>query len=187
MSGWTDIVDSHLRVVRASRTAIAAGVESAVRAVVEALGAGNTILVAGNGGSAADAQHFATELVGRFLRNRAALPAIALTTDSSVLTAVGNDLGFDVIFSRQVEALGKAGDVLVAISTSGRSPNVIRAAEVARTHGLKVIAMTGENPGALIDHADVRIVVPSDEVPRIQEVHELVLHTIAAEAEATLE
>jgi phosphoheptose isomerase len=145
------------------------------------LSAGGKILLFGNGGSAADAQHMAAELVGRFKRDRAALPAIALTTDTSVLTAVGNDAGFDNVFARQIEGLGRPGDVAVAITTSGGSKNVLLGLEAARSAGLRTIVLTGERGRGLADDADVAIVVPSGDTARIQECH-LVLEHVLCEA-----
>ncbi len=139
---------------------------------------GKKILLAGNGGSAADAQHIAAELVGRFHRERSALAAIALTTDSSALTAIGNDYGFDLVFSRQVEALGQAGDVLIGISTSGNSPNVLAATEAARARGMKIIGFTGKTGGKMATLCDVMVQVPSTETPRIQECHILLGHIL---------
>jgi D-sedoheptulose 7-phosphate isomerase len=139
---------------------------------------GGRVLVFGNGGSAADAQHFAGELVGRFQRERQGLSALALTTDPSVITAVGNDLGFQAIFRRQVEAHGRTGDVAFAISTSGRSPNVLEALKAARERGLLTVALTGEGGGALAPLADHLIAVPSRDTQRIQEVHGMVVHIL---------
>ena len=158
----------------------------AVELCVESLRAGGKILFAGNGGSAADAQHWAGELVSRFYYDRPGLAAIALTTDSSILTAIGNDYGYDYVFARQVEALGQAGDVLVAISTSGNSPNVLRAADVARARGMQVIAFTGRSGGKLLSMSDLCFRMPSDETPRIQEGHEFVGHLLCALIEAGL-
>lgn len=141
-----------------------------------AIDAGHTVLVCGNGGSAAESQHFAAELTGRFVRNRRALPAVALTVDSSALTAIANDFGFEHVFARQVEALGRPGDVLVAISTSGNSPSVVRAAEAARARGMGVVALTGADPGALGTCADEVLAVPDPVVARVQEVHLTLLH-----------
>jgi D-sedoheptulose 7-phosphate isomerase len=140
----------------------------------------NKILIAGNGGSAADAQHFAGELVSRFYFDRPGLSAIALTTDTSILTAIGNDYGYERLFSRQVEANGRAGDVFIGISTSGNSPNVLLAAETARTMGIKVIGLTGEGGGKLAALCDECICVPSKATPRIQECHLLVEHILCA-------
>ncbi len=149
----------------------------AVDAITEAVQSGK-VLAFGNGGSASDAQHFAAELVGRYLRERRALPAIALTVDTSVLTAVGNDYGFDHVFARQVEALGAAGDVAFAISTSGRSPNVVLALKAARARGLTTIALTGGDGGPVGREADIHINVPDRATPRVQEVHRTLLHVI---------
>lgn len=161
-------------------------VETVARAagiVTDALRAGRKILFAGNGGSAADAQHLATELVVRFMIDRAALPALALTTDGSLLTATGNDLGFEHIFSRQVLALGQAGDVFIALSTSGRSPNVLAACRAARERGLTVIGFTGAKGGTMGALCDLTLHVPSDVTWLIQQVHVAAGHTICAIAE----
>ncbi len=146
--------------------------------IAERLRAGGKVLVFGNGGSAADAQHFAGELVGRYLRDRAALAAIALTTDPSILTAVANDLGYEAVFRRQVEALGRAGDVAVGISTSGRSPNVLEALVAAKARGLVTVGLTGNGGGTLPGLVDHLIDVPSASTPRIQEVHGMVVHLL---------
>ena len=144
----------------------------------EALDAGNRVYVCGNGGSAADAQHIAGELAGRFRRDRRALPCVALTTDTSVLTAVGNDYDFERVFSRQVEALAVAGDVLWALSTSGNSPNVLAAARAARDRGAKVLAMTGADGGALADLADVCLRAPATRTDLIQLLHQVAYHVL---------
>ncbi len=156
----------------------AAAVERAAARVVETLRSGGKLLVFGNGGSAADAQHLAAELVGRFRVERRGLPAVALTTDSSVLTSVGNDSGFERVFARQVEALGGAGDAVVAISTSGESPNVLAAVETARSRGLAVIALTGRDGGRLAGASDVAVVAPVAVTARIQECHVAAIHAI---------
>ena len=145
---------------------------------IEALKSGNKILFCGNGGSAADSQHIAAELVCKFKKERAALKAIALTTNSSVLTAAANDLAFDYIFERQVEALGNTGDVLFAISTSGRSINVVRALERAKELGLKTIALTGQSGGSVKYKADITILTPSEITNNIQEMHIAIGHVI---------
>ncbi|GHC09837.1 D-sedoheptulose-7-phosphate isomerase [Thermomonas carbonis] len=168
----------------ADDVALAEQVERSVLLCTDALRNGRKLLFCGNGGSAADAQHWAGELVSRFYYDRPGLAAIALTTDSSILTAIGNDYGYDYVFARQVEALGQAGDVLVAISTSGNSPNVLRAADVARARGMKVIAFTGRSGGKLLAMADLCFRMPSDETPRIQEGHEFVGHLLCALIEA---
>jgi D-sedoheptulose 7-phosphate isomerase len=146
--------------------------------LAESVKAGGRILVFGNGGSAADAQHFAGELVGRFLRERKALPALALTTDPSVVTAIGNDLGYEVVFQRQLEAHGRRGDVALGITTSGRSRNVVAALVAARERGLVTVALTGSGGSRLKQSVDYLIDVPSDDTPRIQEVHGLVVHLL---------
>lgn len=163
--------------------------EDLIRAVslcVSALKSGNKLLFAGNGGSAADAQHWAGELVSRFYYDRPGLSAIALTTDTSILTAIGNDYGYDYTFARQVEALGRSGDVFVTISTSGNSPNIIRAAEAARERRVAVIGFTGQSGGKLAPLCDICFRVPSTETPRIQEGHEFLGHLLCALIEAQM-
>jgi D-sedoheptulose 7-phosphate isomerase len=167
-------------------SALHAQLEDAVARCIDALRNGRKLLFCGNGGSAADAQHWAGELVSRFYYDRPGLAAIALTTDSSILTAIGNDYGYDYVFARQVEALGQAGDVLVAISTSGNSPNVLRAADAARARGMQVVAFTGRGGGKLLSMSDLCFRMPSDETPRIQEGHEFVGHLLCALIEAGL-
>lgn len=159
------------------------GIERMADLFAETLAAGRTIFFAGNGGSAAEAQHLATELVVRFVRDRRALPAMALTTDGSLLTAAGNDYGFQHVFARQIEALGRRGDLLVAMTTSGRSPNILEAVRAARARGLRVAVMTGEGGKALARRCDAALVVPSRETARIQEVHLLVGHICCERAE----
>lgn len=143
-----------------------------------ALDKGHKILFCGNGGSAADAQHLAAELVGRFVKERRSLPAIALTTDTSILTAVANDYDYDQVFARQVEGLGQAGDVLIGISTSGNSQNVVKAVEMAKKRGLKTVAFTGQGGGQLGQLCDATVAVPAKTTARIQEMHILVGHII---------
>ena len=156
------------------------------RAMSRCLNAGGRVLVFGNGGSAADAQHLAGELVGRYLKDRRALPAIALTTDPSIVTAVGNDMGFEAVFRRQVEAHGQKGDVAIGISTSGRSPNVIAGLEAARAKGLVTVALTGAGGGPLLGLVDHLIDVPSTDTPRVQEVHGVVVHLLCQIVEEEL-
>jgi D-sedoheptulose 7-phosphate isomerase len=153
-------------------------VVSAADAITAAIQAGGKILVFGNGGSASDAQHVASELVGRFLRERKGLAAVALTTDSSVLTSIGNDYAFDQVFVRQIEALGRRGDVALGISTSGTSPNVVLALDKARAQGLRTIALTGRDGGAMGRDADIHVHAHSDSTPRVQELHRTLLHII---------
>ena len=153
-------------------------VEDAGRRAGAALAAGQKVLFCGNGGSAADSQHLAAELTGRFIKDRRALAAMALSTDSSALTCIGNDYSFDEVFARQVAGLGRSGDVLIGISTSGNSRNVIRAVEEARAIGMTVIGLLGRDGGALRSLCDVPIVVPSQVTARIQESHILIGHTL---------
>ena len=182
LAALTELAETAERVARDLAPDIARALEM-VRTTVRQ---GGTLLFCGNGGSAADAQHMATEYVVRYMRTRRAYPAIALTTDTSLITAAGNDLGFDHIFSRQVEALGRRGDLLVIHSTSGNSPNVLRAAEAATTLGIPVLALTKRDGGALRLLADHTIVVPTDRTDRAQEIHLCIQHAICDAIEQTL-
>ena len=155
-------------------------------AVIASLGNGGKLLLCGNGGSAADAQHIAAEFVARFVINRQAIPAIALTTDSSILTAIANDFSYEDVFSRQVEALGNPGDLFWGISTSGNSPNVLKAAVTARKKGLISIGFTGESGGKLRENCDLCLCVPSTVTARIQEVHITAAHIVCQIAEERL-
>jgi D-sedoheptulose 7-phosphate isomerase len=166
--------------------ALLAAVVEVTGACVEALRQGHKLLFAGNGGSAADAQHLAAELVSRYAYDRPGLPAFALTTDTSVLTAIGNDYGYDYLFARQLEAVGATGDVFFGISTSGRSPNVLRAFDAARAKGLVTVGMTGRAGGQLQGRCDYLLRVPSDSTPRIQEGHIAIGHAICQTIEAQL-
>jgi D-sedoheptulose 7-phosphate isomerase len=164
-----------------SATLLAQPISQAIELMFNALSNGNKILACGNGGSAGDAQHFAAELVGRFERERFPLPAIALTTDTSIITAVGNDYSFNEIFSKQVQAFGQAGDILLAISTSGNSGNVLAAVEAALEREMRVVALTGKDGGKIaqmLTDADVHINVPHSRTARIQEVHLVAIHSI---------
>jgi D-sedoheptulose 7-phosphate isomerase len=154
--------------------------------IVQSLRSGGKVIFFGNGGSAADSQHLAAEFTGRYLQERPALPAMALSVNSSSLTAIGNDYGFDLVFARQLEALGKPGDVAVGISTSGNSPNVIRAFEVARSKSIYTVSLTGKSGGKMRTVADCAIRIPSDETPRIQECHILTGHLICELVESAL-
>lgn len=168
---------------------LAGPIASAAELMFSVLSQGNKILACGNGGSAADCQHFAAELVGRFERERLSLPAVALTTDTSILTAVGNDYSFEDIFAKQVQALGQPGDLLLAISTSGNSGNVISAIKAAHDREMPVVALTGKGGGAigtLLNDTDVHICVPHDRTARIQEVHLLVIHCLCDGIDAAL-
>ena len=149
-----------------------------IKSVSHAFESGNKVFFFGNGGSAADAQHLAAEFVNRYVMDRPPLPAIALTTDTSILTSVSNDLAFDEIFAKQLRALGKEGDVAMGISTSGNSPNIIKAFEVAKEMGMKRVALTGNNGGVISKMADFSLVVPSTSTPRIQEAHILIGHIL---------
>jgi D-sedoheptulose 7-phosphate isomerase len=171
------IWDEHLCVATALRT-LAPEVDRVVTVVARSMAAGGTLLVCGNGGSAADAQHIAAELTGRFFRDRRPLPALALHGNTSSLTAIGNDYGYDEVFAREVGANGRGGDVLLAISTSGSSRNILRAIDAAREKRIAVIGLTGESGGKMRDLCDVCLCVPSSSTPRIQECHILIGHTI---------
>jgi D-sedoheptulose 7-phosphate isomerase len=166
----------HTEAVKKS-TRLLPHIEKAGKILVGALRREKKVLVCGNGGSAADSQHFAAELTGRYKTERRALPAISLTTDTSALTAIANDYGYERVFSRQVEAVGVQGDILVAFSTSGSSKNILEAIRVAREKKMKVIALTGEKGRKLRNRVDVLIAVPAGETARIQEMHELVYHS----------
>jgi len=154
--------------------------------VEDTVRAGGTLFFCGNGGSAADAQHLATEYVVRYMRNRRAYPAVALTTDTSLLTAAANDLGFEHVFARQIDALAKPGDLLIIHSTSGSSPNVLRAAEAARTRGIPVLAFSARDGGPLRELADHSVIIPTDRTDRAQELHLCIEHIICDIVERTL-
>lgn len=166
-------------------TAVVSSVE-AVEAMIAALRKGGKILVCGNGGSASDAQHFAAELVGRFEKERPALASIALTTDTSILTAIANDYSYERVFARQVDAIGRPGDVLLGISTSGGSQSVFEAIAVARAAGLTTIALTGRSGGVVGAAADIHVNVPASSTARVQEVHRTLLHAMCALIEREL-
>lgn len=153
-------------------------IEKVAKILTNTIDKGNKILICGNGGSAADAQHFAAELTGRYKKERKGLSAIALSVDTSALTAIGNDYGFEFVFSRQVEALARSGDVLFGISTSGNSANVLNAAKVAKSLGAMVVGLSGRDGGALNQVSDVNLIMPDNDTPRIQELHILVIHIL---------
>ena len=161
-------------------------IQLAIDLLVERLSAGNKLLVCGNGGSAADALHICAELVGRFLRDRRPLPAIALNANQSILTALSNDYSYESVFSRQVEALAKPGDVVWGISTGGNSKNVVEALRTAHTLGAYTIGLTGESGGAMAEHADVLLAVPLSATPRIQEIHVVTYHVICEALEVAV-
>jgi D-sedoheptulose 7-phosphate isomerase len=193
-----ELGDLRPRVVRAIEDSIAtkerllgdtetlATIESASEILIRALANGNKVLLFGNGGSAADAQHIAAEFVGRFAFDRPAMPALALSVNTSCVTAIGNDYGFDLVFSRQIEAFGRAGDVAIGISTSGNSANVLRAISAAGKLGLHTVALTGCGGGKIKQAVDHCICAPSNETPRIQECHILIGHIMAELVEQTI-
>ncbi len=172
-----DLINSHIAVAE-SLKALEPQIQAACELCTTTILRGGKILLAGNGGSAADAQHIAAEFVGRFVKNRKSYAAIALTTDTSALTAIANDYGFERVFSRQIEGLGNENDVFIGITTSGSSPNIVEAIEVARHKGLKTIVLTGRDGGILRGVGDVELIVPSDITARIQEMHILIGHLI---------
>ncbi len=182
---FAEVLSEHERMI-AALSPLGPRVGEAASMLTAALRAGGQVLVCGNGGSAADAQHVAAEFSGRFLKERRPWPAQALTANTSALTAIGNDYGFDEVFARQVRAFGRDGDVLVAISTSGNSPNVLRAVEAARELGMRTIALTGEGGGKLGGACDVTLAVPSASTPRVQEGHVLLLHLLCQLVEDAL-
>ena len=175
----TEYLEEHQKVL-AKLGSSAEDIQQAAERCIIALANGHKLLICGNGGSAADAQHMAAELVGRFIKDRPALSAIALTTDTSALTAIANDYGYDEVFSRQVEGLCRKGDVLIAISTSGNSRNVLKAVDAAHIVGSSVIGLLGKSGGALKRKCDVSLIVPSDVTARIQEMHIVIGHLICA-------
>ena len=171
-------LQSHLETINKVIGTMEDDIATASKIIVEALKNGNKLLLCGNGGSAADAQHIAAELTGRYKSERRGLPAIALTTDTSALTAIGNDYGYNRVFDRQTEALANSGDVIIGISTSGNSGNVVSALKLGQERGCKTIGLTGRDGGAMNKVCDINLVVPSDNTPRIQEMHILIGHTI---------
>ncbi|RXK01300.1 phosphoheptose isomerase [Arcobacter sp. CECT 8986] len=173
-----DEFQAHLETINNVINNMQEKVEAASQLAVDTLKNGNKILLCGNGGSAADAQHIAAELTGRYKTERRGLPGIALTTDTSALTAIGNDYGYDRVFDRQVEALANKGDLVIGISTSGNSKNVLSALNLAKELGCKTVGLTGRDGGAMNEACDVNLVVPSNDTPRIQEMHILIGHTI---------
>ncbi len=181
----TILADSARTVTRVEKSG-ARAVAAAAEALITCLEEGGTVYFCGNGGSAADAQHMACELAGRFTRERMALPAVALTTNTSSMTAIANDYGYDQVFSRQLEGLGTPGDVLVAITTSGRSPNVSRTVEAARRLGRVVIGMTGQKGKRVAASCDHALVTPSDSTPRIQEGHLAMIHALCELVERSM-
>ena len=180
---WQSVLDEHVRLVSVMET-LAETLDAMVAAIVACFRAGGRVYVMGNGGSAADAQHIAAELLGRYQRERRALPAIALTTDSSTVTAISNDLGFEQVFARQLEGLVQSGDIVWLLSTSGSSPNVLEAARVAAARGAVTIGFTGQTGGQLAEMCTDVLRVPHTAADRIQEAHELAYHYICERVEA---
>lgn len=184
-STLSEIINDSVQTLE-SLKALEPQISKAADLIGECFGSGNKLLICGNGGSAVEASHFATELVVRFTKDRRALPAICLASDSGILTAAGNDYGFDEIFARQVAALGQPGDVLICLTTSGSSKNLVRALEEAKTRGLKTIAFLGRDGGSTIGIADVDLLVKSDSTARIQEAHQLLLHVLCEIVESRI-
>jgi D-sedoheptulose 7-phosphate isomerase len=187
-----DLIAAHLKtslaaLERAAQdAAMLAAARKIAQVIVSALRSGHKLLIAGNGGSAADAQHIAAEIVGRYKKERPAWPAIALTTDTSALTAISNDYGFEQVFARQIAGLGRRGDVLLALSTSGRSPNILAALRVAHEHGMITIGFTGAKGAAMGLACNHLLVAPSDDTPVVQQIHLAVAHGICDEVEQAL-
>jgi D-sedoheptulose 7-phosphate isomerase len=168
----------HRKVIELLELQLSDKIEKSVDLLVTTLNQGHKVLIMGNGGSAADSQHFAAEVVGRFKMERRGLPAIALTTDSSILTALGNDYGYDLVFRRQVEALAQKGDLVIGISTSGTSKNIYLALELAKESGCSTIGLLGKDGGTIRELVDIALVIPSDDTPRIQEGHLTIIHIL---------
>ncbi len=177
---WNEEAAEHQDVLKKTQDLLQPQFDATLTACVDAIKQGRKILFFGNGGSASDAQHLATELVVRFKKDRPAMAAIALTTDTSALTAIGNDFGFEKLFSRQIEALGNQGDVAIAFSTSGNSPNILAAIDACRQKGVKVIGMTGETGGKMAQECDVLVNIPSKTTARIQEMHIYIGHMLCS-------
>jgi len=183
------IISDSIAVKQAALEQMPEDLARAVETLVDCLKNGNKVLSCGNGGSAADAQHFSSELLNRFYHDRPSLPAIALTTDASTVTSIANDYAFEQIFSRQISSLGQDGDILLAISTSGNSANILQAVQAAHERGMRVIALTGHDGGKLAQHLgprDVELRVPASVTARIQEVHLLILHVLCSRADALM-
>jgi D-sedoheptulose 7-phosphate isomerase len=179
LSYVTQEIEESIAVKNRLAQGVSERIVEAARLILTCLRGGGKLIAFGNGGSAADAQHLVTEFVGRYRAERQALAAIALTTDSSVLTAISNDYGFDQVFSRQLEAVGKPGDIILAFSTSGNSSNVLRALELARNSGIATIGLSGKSGGKMLGLVDICLCVPSDSTPRIQEAHTLIIHILS--------
>jgi D-sedoheptulose 7-phosphate isomerase len=180
------LLNAHCRTIELVERQLGGTISSVIELVAETVGKGGKLLIMGNGGSAADAQHFAAEIVGRFKLERRALPAIALSTDTSILTAVGNDYGFDMVFRRQVEALAQAGDLVVGISTSGSSANVYGALLLAKELGCRTIGLLGRDGGTIAGIVDIPLTIPVQDTPRVQEAHVTIIHIICELVEKRL-
>lgn len=174
----TDEIQAHITAAQKALETLSPILLESAQAITKALRENKNVLICGNGGSAADSQHFAAELTGRYKRERQGLRAIALSTDTSALTAIGNDYGYEYVFSRQVEALAEQGDVVIGISTSGNSDNIIKALEVANKIGCLTISMSGKDGGLIKNLCDYSIIAPSHDTPRIQEIHILCIHIL---------
>jgi D-sedoheptulose 7-phosphate isomerase len=180
---YLSLIEEHERAIAALKTDCLTDISRFAEACREAIAAGHTVYLMGNGGSACDCQHFAAELVGRFQKERRAMASVALTTDTSILTALANDYGYDAVFVRQVEALVKAGDVVVGITTSGNSPNILKALAKARELGAVTVGLTGRTGGKMRDLCDICIRIPADVTARIQEAHLLIEHMVCQRLE----
>lgn len=177
---------AHRDVIARVEQELTSRIAEMVELMVDTFQRGGKVLVMGNGGSAADAQHFVAEIVGRFKMERRGLPALALSTDTSILTAIGNDYGFDRVFSRQVEALAATGDLVIGISTSGNSPNVLLALQLARETGCRTVGLLGKDGGSIKDVCDLALIVPTNDTPRVQEAHITIIHIVCDLLEKTL-
>lgn len=182
----TSQLAAHREVITRIESELSPQIAEMVTLLVETFRRGGKLLVMGNGGSAADAQHFVAEIVGRFKMERRGLPAIALSTDTSILTAIGNDYGFDRVFQRQVEALAVPGDMIVGISTSGNSPNVLLALQLAREKGCCTVGLLGKDGGSIKDLCDLALIVPTSDTPRVQEGHITIIHIVCDLLEKTM-
>lgn len=180
---YLSIIDDHAQAIQLMKTECLADISRFAEACREAIAAGHTVYLMGNGGSACDCQHFAAELVGRFQKERQAMASVALTTDTSILTALANDYGFEAVFARQVDALVRSGDVVVGLSTSGNSPNIMKGLAKARERGAVTVGMTGRSGGNMKELCDICIRIPSDVTARIQEAHLLVEHLVCQRIE----
>lgn len=178
--------EDHCQIIERVASELTVDLDETVSQIVKIFRSGNKLLIMGNGGSAADAQHFSGEIVSRFRIERPGLPAIALSTDSSILTAIGNDYGFESVFSRQVEALATAGDGVIGISTSGNSPNVLKALEYAKERGCTTIGLLGKDGGSIKSLCDIPLIVPSSDTPRVQEAHITIIHILCDLIEQSL-